>query len=85
MSETSVDFWFIEALRDSYLYQYITQPTKIRQGQEPSILDLIVTNEEGMVEGMKYLNPLGKSDHIILCFDFRCDIPHTQKRENTML
>ena len=74
LSETSKEFLFIEALRDSYLYQHITQQTRIRQGQEPSILDLIITNEEGVVEGMKYLNPLEKSNHIILCFDFRCYI-----------
>ena len=81
LSKTSEEFLFIEAL--SYLYQHVTQPTIIRQGQEPSILDLIITNEEGMVEGMKYLNPLGKSNYIILCFDFRCYICHTQKERKT--
>ena len=39
--------------------------------QEPSILDLIITNEEGMIEDMEYLSPLEKSDHIILTFNFR--------------
>ena len=79
LSKTSEEVLFIKALGDSNLYQHVTQPTRIRHGQEPSIVDLIITNEEGMVEGMKYLNPLGKSNHIILCFYFRCYIHHTQK------
>ena len=38
----------------------------------PSILDLVMTNEEGMIENIEYLSPLGKSDHIIISFDFKC-------------
>lgn len=78
MSESSEEFLFIEALRDCYLYQHVTQPTRVRHGQEPSILDLIITNEERMVEGLKYLSPLGKSDHVILSFDLRCYTDQSQ-------
>ena len=34
----------------------------------PSRLDLVFTNEEDMVEDIKCLAPLGKSDHIGLSF-----------------
>ena len=55
LSENSDEFPFIENLRDCYLHQHITKPTRIRQGQEPSILDLIITNEEGMIKDLEYL------------------------------
>ena len=45
------------------------QPTRVRHGQEPSVLDLVLTNEEGMIENIEYGNPLGKSDHLVLTFE----------------
>ena len=71
MSETSEEFLFVKTLCDAYLFQHVLKPTRIRMSQEPSILDLIITNEEEMIEDMEYLSPLGKSDHIILMFNFR--------------
>ncbi len=32
-----------------FLYQHITEYTRYREGQNPSLLDLILTNAEGMV------------------------------------
>ena len=71
LSELTEEFRFIEALRDCYLYQHVDRPTRVRHGQIPSILDLVMTNEEGMIEDIEYLSLLGKSDHII-SFDFKC-------------
>ena len=45
----------------------------------PSILDLVMTNEEGMIEDIEYLSPLGKRDHIIISFDFKCYIQQSGK------
>ena len=60
LSENSEEFLFVETLRDCYLYQYIDKPTRTRVGQEPSILDLVITNEEGMVEELNISVHLGK-------------------------
>ena len=62
----------MEALRDSFFHQHIVQPTRVRHGQEPSVLDLVLTNEEGMIENIEYGNPLGKSEHLVLTFEFKC-------------
>ena len=32
----------------------------------------MLTNEEGMIENIEYGNPLGKSDHLVLTFEFKC-------------
>ena len=60
---------FIEAIQDCYLYQHVHKPTRFRLGESASILDLIFTNEEGMVKNLDYLPGLGSSDHVVLKFD----------------
>ena len=61
------------------------QPTQVRHRQEPAILDLVLTNEEGMIENIEYGNPLGKSDHLVLTFEFKCYTKqHTKNKKIQM-
>ena len=55
------------------LFQHVKEPTRFRHGQNPSLIDLTFTNEEGMVDEITYLPGLGNSDHACLCFIFKCD------------
>ena len=50
---------FVETLRDLYLYQHITDPTHYRANQRPNTLDLVITNEEGMVDNVALRAPVG--------------------------
>ena len=61
----SGSFRFIEAVRDSYLCQHITEPTRIRVNETPTTLDLILTERENDIYGIDYDSPLGKSDHVL--------------------
>ena len=54
-----------------------TRPTRFRHGQAPSTLDLILTNEEGMVRDLTYMPGLGCSDHVVLKFNLAC---YTERR-----
>ena len=36
------------------------------------MLDIILTNEEGLLHNLAYLPPLGNSDHLVLQFDLVC-------------
>lgn len=65
---------FIESVRDCYLYQHVEKPTRSRGKDNPTLLDLVFTNEEGMVNNLEYLSLLGKSDHCIIKFHFECYI-----------
>ena len=47
----------------------------------PNLLDLILSTEEGMVQELKYLPPLGESDHLCLRFD----IKYNQNKHNKLL
>ena len=73
-NESCITFKFIERVRDNYYYQHVTKPTTARIDHEPHILDLLLTNEEGMLSDLEYCSPLGKSDHSLLQFNFHCYI-----------
>ena len=63
---------FLEMLKDCFLTQQVNQPTRFRPGETPHILDLILTNEDGMVNHLFHEAGLGKSDHVILRFELAC-------------
>ena len=50
--------------------KHVKDFTRYRDGQEPSILDLIFTNEEDMIQHLDYRPPIGNSDHVSLVFKF---------------
>ena len=62
----------LSCVQDHFLTQHVTAPTRYRLGQIPSMLDLIFTNEEGMVQDLQHSPGLGLSDHVILEFSLKC-------------
>lgn len=66
------DYKFLECIQDNYWHQHLNEATRWRENEEPHILDLIFTNEENMINDVKYLSPLGKSDHVVITFLFKC-------------
>ena len=74
VGEEHIATLFLESIRDSYLFQHVREPTRFRNDNIPSVLDLVLSNEEHMVEKIKYLLGLGSSDHVLLDFDCNCFI-----------
>ena len=72
VGEDHVATIFLECIRDGFLTQHVKEPTRIRDNNEPSVLDLIITNEENMIGNIEYKPGLGKSDHLGLLFVFNC-------------
>ena len=68
----SPDTKFKEGIRDNFLFQHVTLPTRRRLENKLNTLDLVFTNEKGMVDDIVYESPLGKSDHSVLIIAFRC-------------
>ena len=60
---------FVEMIQSCYLYQHVREPTRFRVGEIPNVLDLIFSNEEGMVKNLEHLPGLGTSDHVMMRFD----------------
>ena len=80
-SDNSKEAKFIEGVRDSYLYQHVESPTRRRGTDDPSLLDLILTNEEMQISDIIHGAPLGKSDHDVLSFKFQCYVDFSRKKE----
>ena len=57
-----------------FLFQHVQEPTRYRSQNVPSILDLILMNEENMISNLQYKPGLDKSDHLVLDFTFNCYI-----------
>ena len=64
---------FLENIKDNFLCQHIMLPTRGRYGQNTSLLDLIITNDEDIVKDVSINSPLGKSDHSVIKFKLFCD------------
>jgi len=64
--------FYLSSFREWYLWQHMDNSTHFRAQQAANILDLVMTNEEGMVQNLNYCEPIGKSDHVSLQWDLKC-------------
>ena len=60
------DEQLLEAMREGFLTQHISRPTRYKAQQKPNILDLVFTKDDSDINNIYYCSPLGKSDHILL-------------------
>ena len=66
---------FVLALQDSYMEQLVTIPTHIKG----NCLDLVITNSPDLVQEVRDVGRLGRSDHVIL--EFNLAIGETKQKE----
>ncbi|KAI8500844.1 hypothetical protein Bbelb_216620 [Branchiostoma belcheri] len=75
---------FLDCIDNNFLHQHVTEPTRYRVNQEPSILDLVITNDPDLIGDIKYLPGLGRGDHCCLVFpieiESRPEVHHTTRR-----
>lgn len=67
---------FIDAVRDAYLHQHVSQPTRYRHGQTPHLLDLILSSSENAINNVECHAGIGLSDHLVIS----CTIEVMQNR-----
>ena len=68
--ENSWNHKILEIMYDFVLTQHIEQYTRVRGTDNPSLLDLLFTRNENEVENIEYNSPLGKSDHVVLKWNY---------------
>ena len=61
-----------------YKTQFITQPTRYRQGQTSNILDLFITDKSEIIQNVSYGSSLGASDHISFTVDLLCSLNNVE-------
>lgn len=57
---------FGNMILNSNLTQLISEPTRYRLNQTPSLLDLVLTNDTNLISNIEMLPPIGCSDHIVI-------------------
>ena len=77
----SKEHQFIETVRDCYFYQHNLENSRRRGNDEPSLIDLIFTDESMQVSDVQHQSPLGKSDHDIITFKFNCYLDYSKPKE----
>ena len=63
---------FLETVDDLFLFQHMLTPTRQRQDQVPSTLDLVLSDDEHSVNKLLITDSLGKSDHFMVEFEYVC-------------
>ncbi len=74
-----VAYKFMEAVRDSFLYQHCIEPTRFRYGQTANVLDLVFSSEQDLINEVQTGPPLGKSDHCSLLVEVNATAPVQKK------
>lgn len=80
--EESKEARFIEAVRDSFLFQHSHEDSRRRGNDAPSNIDLIFTDEAMHVSEVEHQSPLGKSDHDVITFKFHCYLDYTKPKDH---
>ena len=59
----------LNVVQQCYLNQFVNRPTHHRALQNPTLIDLIFSNDPDFVFNINYNPPFGKSHHSVICFD----------------
>ena len=66
--------YFIDTTINLGLFQHVSQNTRVRGSQKPSLLDLVFSRNETTVTELDLETPLGASDHVVLVFKVCCQV-----------
>ena len=55
---------FLDVIQDNFLYQHVNRATR---GE--NILDLVLSSERGLVDNLRIVSLIGRSDHATILFD----------------
>ena len=72
---------FFYLSQDPFLIQHVFEATRFRGDQTPSKLDYAFMNEEDLLGNLKYIAPLGMSDHIGLLWKFPGSMSTVHRQE----
>ena len=57
---------FFNKTQELCRFQHISDATRVRQNQTPTILHYVFTDQGNLIDSVVYKAPLGKSDHMVL-------------------
>ena len=70
---------FLDKIISGYWTQNVKGPTRYRGNNIPTLLDLVFSNEESLINRIDIREPLGFSDHTLIDFDCICSSEEIEK------
>ena len=80
-NEESKEQKFIETVRDCFYHQHNLENSRRRGSDEPSLIDLVFTDEAMQISEVHHQSPLGNSDHDVLTFRFDCYLDYSKPKK----
>ena len=65
-SPNNLNCKFLECTRDCFFEQFTSEPTRGKGSSQPTLIDLVLTNNPDIINKVKLDAPLGKSDHSVV-------------------
>ena len=65
------------SVQENFLFQTVHENTHFKPNCNPSLIDLILSNDYEFVDDLHSFPPLGKSHHVILHFSVNIKLPPT--------
>lgn len=75
---------FQNFILNSNLSQLIEEPTRFRINNQPSTLDLILTNDDNLLTTPEISSPIGKSDHAVITTHIQFNVNSSPGLSNTL-
>ena len=66
---------FFHVCQENFMHQFIKNPTHHRALQSPTLIDLILSNDQHFIGDPEFFPPFGKSHHAVICFSVNMS-PH---------
>ena len=67
-NESNINFKFLKLIHEHFLTQFVSEPTHCRADQTPTLIDLLISNDENFVFDVSQSPPFGLSHHNVISF-----------------
>lgn len=71
---------FANFITNSILLQLVTEPTRFRNDDRPSVLDLVLVNDPSLLTPPEIGSPVGNSDHVTITSKIQVNSPITRNQ-----
>ena len=75
---------FLNLMHEHYLTQFINDPTHCRANQNPTLIDLLLSNDSDFVYNINQVTPLGLSHHNVITFVLNINQPNVSLPPKTV-
>ena len=83
VNEANIENRFLLSIQENFLFQLVDQNTHCRGDQQPTLIDLVITNDSELVSELSYNSPVGKSHHVCISFKIYFDIVTDENSKNS--